>query len=155
MWHHKSAPLLQQNCRSSPCRVSIFHIQNDVLVGGFALQTVQNHRVARENAFLGVGRAISQRGANGSRFYAPTRRQTDAVTAPPAFATNGALGNLDSELEKLAVNAGRTPQSIRPSHGLNQIADWFANRWPPHLLPRLAGQLCPIPTETLPLPTND
>ena len=58
-------------------------------------------------------------------------------------------------LSKLAVNARRTPQRIRPSHGLNQIADRLANRWPSHLPTRLAGQLCPIPTETLPLPAND
>src|ERR1022692_2910225 len=73
----------------------------------------------------------------------------------PQDARNGALGNLDSELEKLAVNARRTPQSIRPSHALNQVADRLANRWPSHLPSRLAGQLCPIPTETLPLPAND
>src|ERR1022692_3826924 len=73
----------------------------------------------------------------------------------PQDTRNGALGNLDSELEKLAVNARCRPQRIRPSHGLNQIADRFANRGPSHLPSRLAGQLCPILTETLPLPAND
>src|ERR1035438_9394798 len=73
----------------------------------------------------------------------------------PQDARNGALGNLDSELEQLAVNARRTPQRIRPSHGLDQIADRFANRLPSHLPSRLAGQLCPIPAETLPWPAND
>src|ERR1039457_2574859 len=46
---------------------------------------------------------------------------------------------LISELEKLAVNARRTPQRIRPSHGLNQTADRLANRWPSPLPSPPAG----------------
>jgi hypothetical protein len=53
------------------------------------------------------------------------------------------------------VDAWRTPQGIRASYGLNQLADLLAYWRTANPFPRLARQMRPIPAKTLSLPTHD
>ena len=44
---------------------------------------------------------------------------------------NRSLGDLDSQLEQLAMNSGRTPQTFRGCHLKNKVTDFRANRRSP------------------------
>src|SRR6266852_2026378 len=65
---------------------------------------------------------------------------------------NGPLRDVEAELEKLAVNAGRAPEGIRERHGAYEIrklrADRRATRSP------AAGLPGPESAEALPVPAN-
>ena len=66
---------------------------------------------------------------------------------------NCSLGDLDSQLEQLAMNSGRTPERIGRCHLKNKVTDLRADRWPPGSL--LQGLKSPEQLETLSMPTND
>jgi len=66
---------------------------------------------------------------------------------------NCSLGDLDSQLEQLAMNSGRTPERIGRCHLKNKVTDLRADRRPPGSL--LSGLKSPEQLETLSMPTND
>ena len=63
------------------------------------------------------------------------------------------LGDLDFQLEKLAMNSGRTPERIGRCHLKNKVTDLRADRRPPGSL--LPGLKSPEQLETLSMPPND
>ena len=66
---------------------------------------------------------------------------------------NCSLGDLDSQLEQLAMNSGRTPERIGRCHLKNKVTDLRADRRPPESL--LPGLKSPEQLETLSMPPND
>ena len=62
------------------------------------------------------------------------------------------LGNLDPELEQLAVDPGRTPERILPAHSADEVADLKRHRRPPGS----PNPGCPGPvfSKTFPMPAN-
>ena len=79
----------------------------------------------------------------GRRLGLPTRHQV----------RNCSLGDLDSQLEQLAMNSGRTPERIRCCHLKNKVTDLRADRRAPGSL--LQGLKSPEQLETLSMPPND
>src|ERR671918_3071218 len=68
-------------------------------------------------------------------------------------AGDGALGDVDAELEELAVDARRTPQGIRCGHLPDECGDLGADGWAAGSGPtRRAG---PVLAEASPLPSED
>jgi len=66
---------------------------------------------------------------------------------------NRSFGDLDSQLEQLAMNSGRTPERIGRCHLKNKVTDLRADRRPPGSL--LPGLKSPEQLETLSMPPND
>jgi len=63
------------------------------------------------------------------------------------------LGNLNSELEQLAVDPRRAPQRVLLAHARDQLADVRRDRRPPGV----AGARfpSPVPVKTFPVPADD
>ena len=72
---------------------------------------------------------------------------------PNHVLTNRGFGDLDAELEQLAVNSRRSPAHIVSAQSPNQFTCFFRHRWSARLsvlnLPR------PVPTETPTVPVNN
>ncbi len=66
---------------------------------------------------------------------------------------NRSFGDLDSQLEQLAMNSGRTPEWIGRCHLKNKVTDLRTDRRPPG--PLLPGLELPKQLETLFVPPND
>ena len=66
---------------------------------------------------------------------------------------NCSLGYLNSQLEQLAMNSGRTPERVGVRHLKNKAADLRIYRRPPGSL--LLGLKSPEQLETLAMPLND
>ncbi len=66
---------------------------------------------------------------------------------------DGGLGNLNSELEQLAVDPRRAPQRVLLAHARDQLADVRRNRRPAGA----AGARfpSPVPAKTFPVPADD
>ena len=65
---------------------------------------------------------------------------------------DGCLGNLDPELEQLAVDPGRTPERILLAHSVDEVADLKRHRRPPRSPD--PGFPWPIFSKTFPVPAN-
>jgi hypothetical protein len=68
-------------------------------------------------------------------------------------AGDGALGDVDAELEELAVDARRTPQGIRRGHRPDEGGDLGADGWAAASGP--AREASPVLAEAAPLPSED
>src|SRR5215813_10149270 len=64
---------------------------------------------------------------------------------------DGRLGDLDAELEQLAMNPGRTPQPVGAAHLPDQIADLSGDRWTAASAPGLPS---PEGPKSLPMPAD-
>src|SRR5450759_6731 len=69
-------------------------------------------------------------------------------------AGNGSLRYIETEHEKLAVDAGRSPRGILSDHSENQVANFFGSLSSPNLPPDFRDQP-PIHLKTGPVPPND
>ena len=68
-------------------------------------------------------------------------------------AGDGALGDVDAELEKLAVDARRTPQGIGRGHLPDECGDLGADAWAASAVP--TRKVSPVLTEAAALPAQD
>ena len=74
-------------------------------------------------------------------------------TPPMDQVRNRSLGYLDSQLEQLAMNSGRTPEWIGRCHLKNKVTDLRTDRRPPRAF--RPGLELPKQLETLFVPPND
>ena len=68
---------------------------------------------------------------------------------------DGALGNLQSQLEQLAVDARRAPERIRLPHRANQLTDLLGHTRSPGRSPERPALPTPVASETLTMPGYD